>query len=55
MNHVEMDVLARQKELTCYQERNCLHIVMRNGVCISTVTHRFNGTEFSQEEFRDNL
>ena len=27
----------------------------RNGAWISTVPHRLNGTELSQEEFRDNL
>ena len=28
---------------------------MRNGAWLSNVTHHFNGTELSREEFRDNL
>ena len=28
---------------------------MKNGACLSAVHHRLNGTEFSREEFQDNL
>ena len=53
--HVELGELARQKELAGGQERNCLHRATINGVWISSVPHRLNSTELSQEESRDNL
>ena len=54
-NHVELAELARRKEIACGQEKNRLRRETRNGACISAVPHRLNGTELSQEEFRDNL
>ena len=53
--HVELGELSRQKELTGGQERNHLHRSTRNGVWLSSVPHRLNGTELFREEFRDNL
>ena len=53
--HVEIGDLARQKELSGGQERNRINRATRNGEWISSVPHRLNSTEFSQEEFRDNL
>ena len=50
-----MAELDRRKELSGGQERNHLHRVTGNGVCISAVPHRLNGTELSQEELRENL
>ena len=44
-----------QKELVRGQERNRLHRATENGAWISAITHRFNGTELSQEKFWDNL
>ena len=52
--HVELGDVARQKELEGGQERNRLHRATRNGAWLSAVPHRLNGTELSQEEFRDN-
>ena len=52
---MELAELARQNELVGGQERNRLHRETRNGVWLSAVPHRLNGTELSQEEFRDNL
>ena len=53
--HVELGELARQKDLARGQERNLLHRATRNGAWISAALHCLNGTELSQEEFRDNL
>ena len=53
--YVELGDLARRKELAGGQERNRLHRVTRNGARISSVTHRLNGMELSQEEFQDNF
>ena len=53
--HVELDELARQKDLAGDQERNRLHRAIRNGAWVSDVPHRLNGTDLSWEEFRDNL
>ena len=52
---VELAGFFRRKELVGVQEKNRLHRVTRNGAWISAVTHRLNGTELSQEEFRDIL
>ena len=52
---MELADLARRKELVGGQKRKFLHRATRNGVCISSVPHRLNGTELSQEEFEDNL
>ena len=52
---VEMADLDILKELAGCQERNHLHSETRNWEFLSAVTHRHNGTELSQEEFRDNL
>ena len=53
--HVELGELARRKDLAGGQERNRLHRETSNGEWLSAVPHRFNGTELSREEFRDNL
>ena len=37
------------------QERNRLHRATINGVWLSVIPHRLNGTELSREEFQDNL
>ena len=42
--HVDMEDLARGKELADCQERNRLHRAMSNGVWFSAVPHRLNGT-----------
>ena len=52
---MELADLARRKELVGGQKRKFLHRATSNGVCISSVPHRLNGTELSQEEFEDNL
>ena len=53
--HIELGEISRQKKLAEGQERNRLHRTTRNGVWLSTVPHRLNGTELSREEFRDNF
>ena len=53
--HVDLEYLARQKDLAGGQERNRLHRETRNGAWLSAAPHRLNGTELSWEEFRDNL
>ena len=53
--HVELGELARRKELAVGQESNRLHRETRNGVWLSVVPHRLNGTELSWEELWDNL
>ena len=50
-----MAKLARKNELVGGQERNLLCRETRNGVWLSTILHRLNGTELSQEELCDNL
>ena len=52
---MELADLARIKELTGSQERNCLHRATSNGAWLSSVPQRHNGTELSREEFRDNI
>ena len=52
---VEMADLGIQKDLAGSQEGNRIHRATRNGTWISTLPHRLNGTELSQEEFQDNL
>ena len=47
--------LARQKELAGGQDRNLLHRETSNGACLSAIPPLLNGTEFSSEEFQDNL
>ena len=37
------------------KESNHIHRATRNGAWLTSVPHRLNGTELSQEEFRDNL
>ena len=51
----EMSELLSWKDLPGGQQRNPLHRAKINGVWLSSMPHRLNGTEFSQEEFRDNL
>ena len=53
--YVDLGEVARRNELAGGQERNRLHRETRNGAWLSAVTHRLNGTELSQEEFRDNI
>ena len=53
--HVELGQVARRKELPGGQESNHLHRSTRNGVWISAVPQRLNGTELYREEFQDNL
>ena len=52
---VNLGELDRHKELAGGQESNCLHRATMNGAWLIAVPHRLNGTELSQEEFRDNL
>ena len=53
--HFELGEISRRKELAGVQERNRLHMIMRNGAWLSAIPHRLNGTELYWEEFRDNL
>ena len=53
--HIGIGVLPRQKYLAGDQEKNRLYRATRNGAWLSAVPHHLNGTELSQEEFRDNL
>ena len=55
MKHVELAELDRQNKIACGQERNRLHRATSNGAWLSSVPHCINGTELSQEEFRDNI
>ena len=52
---VELAEVFRRKEQAGGQDRNRLHRATRNGAWLSAVPHHLNGTELSQEEFRDNL
>ena len=52
---LELGELHRRKDMAGGQDRNRLHRETRNGAWLSAVTYRLNGTELSQEEFRDNL
>ena len=52
---VELSVLFKRQEKAGGQEKNRLHRATRNGAWLSAVPHRLNGTELSQEEFRDNI
>ena len=47
--------MAKRKDLTVGQERNSLHRATSNGAWIIAIPHRLDYTEFSQEEFQDNL
>ena len=53
--YVDLGELSRLKELAGVQEKNRLHRATGNVAWLSAVPHRLNGTEFSREEFRDNL
>ena len=53
--HVELGDLARRKDLAGGQDSNRLHRATRNGLWLSAVPHRLNGTELSREEFQYNL
>ena len=44
-----------KNELAGVQERNHLHMATMNGAWLRAVPHCLNGTELSQEEFRDNI
>ena len=50
-NYVELEELDRQKELSGGQYRNRFHRATRNGAWLSSVPHRLNGTELSQDQF----
>ena len=52
---VELAKIYKRQEQAGDQEKNQLHRATRNGSWISAVPHRLNGTELSQEKFRDNL
>ena len=45
--------LSGQNKLSGVQERNRLHRATRNGAWIRSLPHLLNGTDMSQEEFRD--
>ena len=47
--------MAIKKDLAEGQYRNRLHRATSNGVWLSTITQRHNGTYLSWEEFRDNI
>ena len=53
--HVELADLARLKKLAGGHERKRLHTERRNEAWFSYVPHRLKVTEFSWEEFQDNL
>ena len=50
-----MTYLVRQKYGLVGKDSNRIHRVMGDGGFITTVTNLLNGTEFSQEAFRDNI
>ena len=50
-----MAELAQQKELTGGQERQHSHKTKRIGLCLSTIPHCLNGTDFSCEEIWGNI
>ena len=52
---VELSDIFKLQEQAGDQDKNRLHMEMRNGAWLSAVTHLLNGTELSREEFRDNL
>ena len=52
---VELSKLYDRQDQSVRQGKNRLHRATRNGAWLSAVPHRLNGTELSQEEFRDNL
>ena len=45
--HVKLGDLERRKELTGGQDRNCLHMSTSNGLWLSDIPHRLNGTKLS--------
>ena len=51
----DLSELFKRQEQAGRQEKNRLHRATRNGAWLSAVPHHLNGTEFSREEFRDNL
>ena len=53
--HVELVELARLKELSDGQERNCFHKATINEAWLRSIPHCFNGPELSWEEFWDNI
>ena len=53
--HVDLGKLVRRDKLAGGKEKNLLHRATRNGVWLSAILHRLNGTELSQEELWDNL
>ena len=52
---IDLSKLLKRQKQAGGQEENHLHRATRNGAWLSVETHRLNGTELSQEEFRDNL
>ena len=52
---IDLAEFFRWQEKAGGQDKNRLHGATRNGSCLSVLPYRINGTELSQEEFRDNL
>ena len=52
---VELSELFTRQEQAGGQEKYRLHRATRNGAWLSAVPHPLNGTDFSREEFWDNL
>ena len=52
---VELAEIFKWQDQAGGQEKNRLHRAIKNRAWLSAVPHRLNGTELSQEEFRDNL
>ena len=57
--HTKMSVhqaeVFRRQEQAGGQKKNRVHMETRNEAWLSAVRHHLNGTEFSQDELRDNL
>ena len=52
---MEKAVLTRRKELVDRTGLNCLRRATENGAWLTAMPHHLNSTEFSREEFKDNL
>ena len=53
--YLDLANLSRQKELSGFQDKQCIHRETRSMVWISAIPHRLNCMELSCEAFRDNL
>ena len=51
----EKVVILRRKDLADGSVQNRLQKATENGAWITEITHRINSTEFSWEEFQDNI